>query len=266
MPKYKAVYNLSSLLALLSILSCSKEKSPMQQFVVPTYSGISVTNAAVGTTSISFFVDNQQVQLTDSLAFGTTAFFNLANNAHPDNPLSGFTPYTDVSYGYRELEFGFPHAGYYVAEMKNYFEPGVKYSVFVADTLEHGQLQCVMLRDDLSILDSGKAQIRFINLAPDAPAMDLWAFPYAVQADGYKLFSNRAFPIYDYNSVLTAQEFSIINAGPYYFAATVAGTPSILLQGGLIVPNQSVVTIYSKGLLSGTGDKQLDVGVIEYLR
>jgi hypothetical protein len=266
MPSFKPICHCFFLFAFLLLLSCSKGKNLPQSFIVPTYSGISVTNAAVGAGNLNFFVDNQQVQLPDSLAFGTTTFFELPNNAHPSNPLSGITPYKDISYGYRELEFGFPNVSDYLASVNNYFEPGVYYSVFVADTLEYGQLQCILMRDDLSILDSGKAQIRFVNLVPDAPPMDLWAFPDAQTNAGYKLFSNRAFPVYDYNEVIKAQKFTIINSGPYYFAATEAGSPYVFLQGGLIVPNQSIVTIYSKGLLNGTGNEALDVGVIEYTR
>jgi Domain of unknown function (DUF4397) len=266
MPTFKKVNSLSLLIVLLSAFSCKKDQTAVQQYIVPTYSAISVTNAAVGSGSLSFFLDNQQVQLPDSLSYGTTAFFNVANNPNPSNPLTGSTPYENVSYGYRQLGFGFPNTPSYLASMKNYFEPGAYYSVFIADTIEYGQLQCILMKDDLTFLDSGKAQIRFVNLSPDAPGMDLWAFPDANTSAGYQLFSNRVFPVYNYGAVLESQQFSTINSGPYYFAAIQTGTSNVLLQGGLIVPNKSVVTIYAKGLLLGTGEKQLDVGVIEYSR
>jgi len=264
MPKYKTLYCLCTAAVLLFLLSCSKDQKTNQQFIVATYSQVSVTNAAVGIGSLNFYVDNQQIQLSDSLSFGTTSFFNLLNNANPSGPLSGITPYVSITYGYRVLGFSASSVNNILASFKDYFEPGVYYSVFVADTLEYGQLQCVVLRDNLVQLDSGKAQIRFVNLSPDAPSMDLWAFPDAQSSAGYKLFSNRPFPVYDYNAVLGSQNFTTINSGPYYFAATQSGTFNRLLQGGLIIPNKSVVTIYSKGLLAGKGDQALDVGVIEY--
>jgi hypothetical protein len=266
MPKNKTLYCLSTTAILLFLLSCSKDQKSNQQFIIPTYSQVSVTNAAVGIGSLNFYVDNQQIQLSDSLSFGTTSSFNLLNNANPSNPLSGITPYASIAYGYRDLGFSASSVNNFLASFKDYFEPGAFYSVFVADTLEYGQLQCVVLKDNLIQLDSGKAQIRFINLSPDAPSMDLWAFPNAQSSAGFKLFSNRPFPVYDYNAVLGSQNFATINSGPYYFAATQYGTLNVLLQGGLFIPNKGVVTIYSKGLMAGTGDQALDVGVIEYTR
>jgi hypothetical protein len=266
MPKFKKFNHLAIIVIVLSAVSCKKDQTAGEQFIVPSFSAISLTNAAVGSGNLSFFLDNQEVNLPDSLSYGTTPFFNVANNPNPSNPLAASTPYKNVSYGYRELGFGFPNTPSYLASMKNYFEPGVHYSVFVADTIEYGQLQCILLKDDLTLVDSGKAQIRFINLSPNSPAMDLWAFPDARTNAGYQLFSNRIFPVYNYGAVLEAQQFSTINSGPYYFAAVQTGTSNILLQGGLIVPNKCAMTIYAKGLLNGTGDKQLDVGVIEYSR
>jgi hypothetical protein len=252
------------LLALcFGLLSCKKEFST-PQVLVPSFTGISVTNAALVSGSLNFFIDDQAVQLPDSLTYGTTALFTLSNNPNPSNPLSGYTPYLSVNYGYRNLTVRMPGINNNLVNVGGYFEPGAKYSLFIADSLTHGQLQYVLLQDKYGFPDSTECQLRFLNLSPDAPPMDLWAFWKAGQY-GTRIFTNSPFIPYNSNTIPQVQAFSSIKAGPYYFIAAVSGTSNILLQGGLFLQGGSVVTIYAKGLVYGKGTNQLDVGVIQYL-
>lgn len=261
MGRIELIYrDLSLFVILFFLFSCKKDQATQQQVLISTYSGLSITNAAVGISNLHFFVDNQQVQLPDSLSYGSTEFFTLRNYIY-----SNITPYRDISYGYRQLGFIMPGDNNFLVSFNNYFKSGAKYSIFIADTISHGQLRYVLLQDNIDPSDSTKTQIRFINLSPDAPAMDVWVFPNA-GTYGYKLFSNRPYPVFDYSSIPESQVFSSIDAGPYYFVATIAGTYNVLLQGGLILPGRGVVTIYAKGFLSGTGNNQLDVGVIEFIQ
>jgi hypothetical protein len=242
------------------LFSCKKDQVTQPQVLISTYSGLSITNAAIGINNLHFFVDNQQVLLPDTLSYGNTEFFTIQNYVY-----SNVTPYKDISYGYRQLGFIMPGGDNFLVSFNNYFQSGAKYSIFIADTISHGQLKYVLLKDEIGISDSTKTQIRFINLSPDAPAMDVWVFPNA-GTYGYKLFSNRPYPVFDYSSIPGSQVFTKLDAGPYYFVATAAGTYNVLLQGGLILPGRGVITIYAKGLLSGTGNNQLDVGVIEFVQ
>jgi hypothetical protein len=224
-----------------------------------------VTNAALVPGSLNLFIDNQAVLLPDSLTYGMTTLFTLSHNNDPSNPLSGITHYMNISYGYRQMSFKMPGTINNLVSVNNYFEPGDKYSLFIADTLTHGQLQYVLLQDKVNYPDSSKSQVRFINLSPDAPSMDVWGF-FNAGTDGTKIFSNRGFIPYHNSTIPEVQSFTSIKAGPYYFIATEAGTGNIILEGGLILPGGSVVTIYARGLVSGTGDKQIAVGVIEYVQ
>jgi hypothetical protein len=245
---------------IISLYSCKKDQAAQSQVLISNVSGLSITNAAIGTSTLNFFVDNQQVQLPDSLGYGSTEFFTLQNYIYSDK-----TPYKNIEYGYKQLGFMTPGASNFLVSFNNYFQSGAKYSIFITDTVSHGQLRYVLLEDKFTPSDSGKAQLRFLNLSPDAPPMDVWVFPNA-GTSGYRLFTSRVYPAFDYSSIPEAQAFTTLPAIPYYIIATLAGTTQILLEGGLIVPSRSVITIYAKGLVSGTGNNQLDVGIIQYIQ
>lgn len=149
--------------------------------------------------------------------------------------------------------------------MNGYFEPGIAYSVFITDSLRHGQAQYVLLQDSLGKADSAQAQLRFINLSPDAPPMDIYAF-YDAGQNGSEVFSNREYPAHNSGAIPELQKFVRIKAGPYYFYAVASGTNTVLLEGGLVLAANSVTTIYAKGWMNGTGTDALDVGIIRYSR
>jgi hypothetical protein len=215
---------------------------------------------------MSFLVDNQHVNLADSLYYGYTSYNLISDNSHPNYTIVDTTPYIAISSGYHQL--GLTQAGIssYLVNLSSYFESGGRYSVFVVDTLQHGQLKYVLYQDDYKTPDdSSKSQIRFLNLSPDAPSMDVWAFPNA-GLDGTRVFTNQSYPLNSYGNVLNSQAFISMKAGAYYFIATESGTNNILLEGGMILRGKSIVTIYAKGLLSATSvEKKLDVGVIRYI-
>ena len=172
-------------------------------------------------------------------------------------------PYINIATGYQQLGFGTHRNGDIYSNSNDEFQPGNSYSVFVTDTLKHGQLTTVFLHDYIGKMDSTHGQFRFINLSPDAPALDLWAYLDA-GANGIKVSANCAYLPNNFNSFVNAQTFSPIVAGPYFFIATEAGTSNIVLEGQLYIPPENVVTIYTKGYVGGVGNNAIDVGVIQY--
>ena len=119
------------------------------------------------------------------------------------------------------------------------------------------------MNDQPLSVDSPEGQIRFLNLSPDAPALDVYAF-LNVGSNGTKIFSNCGYIANDYNSILNAETFIPITAGPYYMVATIAGTYNAVLDGGLIVPAKGVITMYVKGFFNGSGSNLIDIGIISY--
>jgi hypothetical protein len=253
-----------SLMVFCVFLSCKKETKIVYQNAVADSSHLSITNASPVVSNLLFYVSNQLISLPDSpFYYGSTSFATYVSNINQVNPVTRTIPYINIPYGYQQLGFGSPLSNNLFVSMNNYFAAGGNYSVFITDTINHGQLKGVLLQDNVGPADTSNGQIRFLNLSPDAPALDLWAFPNA-GANGYKIFSGCDYLPNDYSSVVKAQSFLPIPVDPYYFVATEAGTNNIVLEGGLIIPPRSVVTIYAKGFVGGTGGNAIDVGVILY--
>lgn len=245
-------------------ISCKKEVKIVYQNPAIYYSNLSITNASPAISNLQFYLNDKIISLTDSpLSYGNTTFATYINRGNEIYPDTSVLPYITIPAGYQQLRFSSYNSNNIFSTVNSNFQSGGNYSVFITDTVKHGQITSVLLQDNVSTSDSTKGQIRFLNLSPDAPPLDLWAFPDA-GPDGFKLFSGCAYLPDDYNSLMNAQSFSFINKGPYYFVATVAGTTNIILEGGLIIPGQSVVTMYAKGFVAGTGNNEINVGVIEY--
>ncbi len=252
-------------LFLLSIIffSCKKQTTVVYRNTVVDSARVSITNASPAVSNLLLYVDNKKISLPDSpFAYGNTTFTTYVNSNNEINPVIKQLPYIGIAAGYRQLSFAstYPSASFTANE---YFQPGANYSIFITDTIAHGQTQYVVLQDKVGSSDTTHGQIRFFNLSPDSPPLDLYAFPNA-GPNGYKIFSGCAYLPNDYNSLIAAESFSQIKSGPYYFIATIAGTSNILLEGGLIIPPQSVATIYAMGFVSGVGINTMDVGVILY--
>ena len=264
MTKVKVFVNAVFLFYLIFISSCKKEVKIINQNRISDSSFISITNASPVIPSLLLYLGNQKISFPDSpLSYGATTFGIYTNNNNPIYPVIKKIPYINIPSGYQQLNLGAPFTNNLFVSLNRYFRPYTNYSLFITDTVSHGQLQAVLLQDNVGETDSTNGQIRFLNLSPDAPPMDIWAFPNAGYY-GYKLFSDCSYLPNDYNSLVKAESFSKIKTGPYYFLATVAGTADILLEGGLFIQSQSIMSIYSKGFVSGTNDKMLGIGVISY--
>jgi len=248
----------------LIFFSCKKETKIIYKNAILDSAYISITNASPSISNLLFYVDNNFVPLPDSpFSFGSTTFQTYVNNANQINAASQQLPYIKIPVGYKQLNFNSvsPSASFL---MNGYFQSGETYSLFITDSVTHGQAKCVLLQDFIGPADTVHGQIRFLNLSPDAPSLDLYAFSY-ITNDGYKLvFSGCGYLPSDYNSLLNAQSFSNMTAGPYDFVATATGTSNVVLEGGLIIQPKSIVTIYAKGFVAGTGTNGIGVGIISY--
>jgi hypothetical protein len=127
--------------------------------------------------------------------------------------------------------------------------PNVGYSLFLVNTVAHPAV--VLLTDSISKPATGNASIRFVNVSPDAPAVDL-----AIK-DSTALISNKAFKGY-------SQFMPIKGSKTYTFEVRQHGTNTVLATlTGAQLNTGSIYTVWFRGLVNTTTDKQkLSVGLI----
>jgi len=262
--KKATLINYLLLLASVISLNCKKEVRNVYKSAEVDSSHISITNISPSISNLRVYLNDKFFSLPDSpIVYGKTVSATYIRNPGTYFPDTVSLPFINISPGYEEFSFSSFDNNNTVAILNNNFESGASYSLFLTDSAIHGKVTSVLLKDSLLPLDSIKSQIRFLNLSPDAPAFDIWAFPNAGYT-GYKLFSGCAYLANDYNSFIKSESFSYIDPGPYYFEATTANTADVLLGGYLLIAPKQIITIYSKGYLSATGNTRMDVGVIQY--
>lgn len=98
--------------------------------------------------------------------------------------------------------------------------------------------------DDLSALPPGKARVRFIHAAPDAPGADIEVI------NGPTLFSNIGFGV--------ASDYRLVDAGTYDLRAVVAGANTVIVQLPDTTLNEG--TIYEVVAAGRLANIQVEVG------
>ena len=100
-------------------------------------------------------------------------------------------------------------------------------------------IEPLVLMDNNSAPEAGKAHVRFVHASPDAPAVDI-----AVADGGPVLFSNIAFK--------GVGDYLPVDAGTYDLEARVAGTDTVALSvPGVALDEGTVYTIFAMGLVEG---------------
>ncbi|GGH15521.1 MULTISPECIES: DUF4397 domain-containing protein [Pedobacter] len=165
------------------------------------------------------------------------AYFNgtMVNSAAL--PFGGSTSYTSYTSGAYSLKFTTASSTESVLTKTVTLSPSTYYSAYLIN--KPGALDIYTVGDDLSTPSTDKAYIRFINLSPDAPALDL-----AKTSATTALISNKAYK--------SASGFITIDAGTYSFDAKETSTGAVkatsvstsftagyhydIICGGLVTP------------------------------
>lgn len=264
MKTFKLILFPFSFSCLIFFTACKKQVRNEYQVPQKDSAHISITNASPAIGDLYVYLNNKFVSLPDSpVTYGKTVFVSHIENQTTYFPDTVSLPYINIAPGYQELSFRSASNPDIIGFVNDNFAAGGSYSLFLTDTIVHGKVTAVLLKDNIAAADTGKSQIRFLNLSADTPPLDVWAYPNAGYT-AYKLFSGCAYIPHDYHSFASGESFTKIDAGIYYFEAAIAGTSNVVLGGYLIIAPKKVITIYTKGYLSGTGTRALDVGVIQY--
>jgi hypothetical protein len=184
------------------LFSCKKEVRNIYDIPPVDSSHISITNISPSIADLRIYLDDKPLTLPDSpIIYGKTVFASYIRNPGTYFPDTVSLPYVNISPGYRQLTFKSLGSNNSVGILNNNFEAGATYSLFLTDTAVHGKITSVLLKDNVKTTDTTKSQLRFLNLSPDAPPLDVWAFPNAGYS-GYKIFSACAYLPNNFNSFL----------------------------------------------------------------
>ncbi|HVW96268.1 MAG TPA: DUF4397 domain-containing protein [Mucilaginibacter sp.] len=157
--------------------------------------------------------------------------------------LDYFTAYT----GTRTIAFVKANTGAVVASDTVTLKQNLAYTVCLVNKSDSPEL--LVLNDAITQPTSGNANLRFVNLSPDAPAVDL-----AVK-DGDVLVSNKSFK--------GSSAFSSITAKDYSFEIRQAGTNTVLATlDNVSIKSGFVYTIYFRGLKDATDGNKLTADLI----
>lgn len=246
------------------VISCKKEVRTVFNITALDSSHISITNISPSIADLQIYLNDKLMKLPDSpVIYGKTISATYITNSSTYFPDTLVLPYINISPGYEQLSFSSSGNNNLFGVLNTNFAKGSSYSLFLTDTLVNGRITSVLLKDNFLAADTTKSQIRFLNLSADTPPLDIWAYPDAGYT-GYKIFSGCAYIPSDYNSFVNAESFTQIVPGIYYFEAMIAGTSNVVLGGYLIIAPKRIISIYTKGYLSGTGTEALEIGVIQY--
>ncbi|SEQ89720.1 DUF4397 domain-containing protein [Pedobacter rhizosphaerae] len=218
----KIIFSLFAITLLFSACKKDWDNTPIEA------AGIGFIHASPGTAALDFVLDNQKIKsFTYTQDFGYYA-------AYPGTRLVGVAKKDSLKY---------------VTNATANLISGKFYSVFVADTLKSTKL--LVIEDDLKAPATDKANIRFINLSPGSPALDL-----SIQGKDAALFTGKAFKEFTTFSSIDPSEsytFEVKQTGTTTVKATL---PSIKIEKG------KIYTIWAKGLSSRTDSTQFGLSIM----
>lgn len=224
----KTLLTIMGFVGLLSLSSCLKHDD--NQYYSPPAALLTFIQASPDEPPLDFSLDNNHINYWP-LAFGDNVDY--------------FRAFT----GKRNANFYNHGTGNLILSDTIHLTQNNTYSLFLVNTPAHPQI--MLLTDTINRPPAGSAGIRFINLSPDAPAVDL------AITGGAVLVPNKGFKGYS----------SFANIGGnanYNLEVRQAGTTTVLATLPNITLNSSFVyTIWLHGLVASTNNTdQLGISVL----
>ncbi|MCR8560077.1 DUF4397 domain-containing protein [Mucilaginibacter sp. BJC16-A38] len=208
---------------ILSVMLSSCLKDHTSNTPLPAVSVMSVVQASPGQPVLDFYLDGTRVN-GSGLALG--------------NNLDYFRAYS----GKRTASFSQTGTSTQIFSDTVNLKENIAYSLCLVGKTP--TLSYLLLTDSLSQPASGSAYLRFVNLSPDAPAVDLAVKDASVIAanKGFKGFTS----------------FFSITGKTYSFEIRQAGTSTVLATlNNVNIGNGYVYTIYLEGLVASSGTDKL---------
>ncbi|GAB3827057.1 DUF4397 domain-containing protein [Pontibacter rugosus] len=202
-------------LPLMVFTSCDDDDDDLD--LLDDQASVMVIHASPDAPAVDLYVDDVKVNS------------NALN--YPNN-----TGYLDVKEGNRNIKVTAAGTGVGspVINATVPFEDDKNYSVFAINTLSN--IEPLVLEDNLADPAAGKAHVRFVHLAPDAPNVDV------VVQGGPNLFSNIAFK--------GNTAFTPVDAGTYTLEVQPVGSDDAAVTATLTLQEGMIYTVFAKGFLS----------------
>ena len=199
----------------ICLSACSKNETE-----TPAISGLMVVNASPGYGTFNLYINNvsSPVNTKGALPF-----------------LGTISPYFNITPGTNTLKFTTASSTESLFSQATTLEADKAYSYFLINNTPN--LEGLLIQDDLSLTSSEKGFIRFINLSPDAGALDLSV------TGGTNLATDKSYK--------SATEFLSVDAKPYSFELKdkVSGQVIATLKDVTITAGK-MYTIVAAGMLS----------------
>jgi len=126
------------------------------------------------------------------------------------------------------------------------FVKNKNYTVFAIEST-------LLVEDNFTTPATGKSNVRFVHLVPNAPAVDI---TLKSGTDSVTI-SNKSFKQYS--------DITLVDSKTYEIKAKIAGTQNVVFATtGINLSSTKSYTIWAKGFLNGTGAQALGVQVIVF--
>jgi hypothetical protein len=208
---------LTALLPALTFMGCKKEKD-----AEPARAKVMVVHASPNNGPVDVLIDNNRVTLTP-LSFTNVTAGN----------------YLEVNAGARNIKVT-AAGNVTLIDANPTLEADKNYSIFAINTSSNPGVQsaeALVITDDLMAPATGMAKVRFLHLAPDAPAVDIVAVAGSI-----------VIPLVQNLAYKGTTNFTPVTAGTYNLEVRVAGTTTRVLD----LPNTSIaagkiLTVFARG-------------------
>jgi hypothetical protein len=213
---------------ILSVMLSSCLKDHGSNTPLPPVALLTVIQASPGQPPLNFSINGNRVNLN---------VMNFGDN------IDYFSAYT----GKRIFMFSTTASGTTVISDTATLKQNVAYSLCLVNKVSTPQL--LLLKDTISQPASGNAGLRFVNLSPDAPAVDL-----AIKG-GSVFVANTSFKGFS--------TFKAIQGNNYSFEIRKAGTTTVLATLNNVSLNTGFVyTVYLQGLAAATDATKLNASLV----
>lgn len=194
----------------LLLASCSKDETE-----TTVYAYLSIANVSPTLGTYDAYIDGTKSNTSGALAFG------------------GVSSYGTLTAGSHTLKFTTGSGTDILTSKTVSLEENGAYSAFLID--KASDMGILLVKDEMTVASTEKAFIRFINLSPDAPALDL-----SVRG-GATLITSKAYK--------SASDFQAIDPKTYSFELKANGLVEAALADQTLTAGK-YYTIISRGLMT----------------